>query len=87
MITILSARLLGRQVNATSLARQFWFSARSQPKPVQAFSTATDKSIVYKKQVVDELMEAHDLSRAQAQKILSTVLDTIVEVSKICYSK
>ena len=86
MITIPSARLLGRQLNTSSLGRQFWFSARSQPQPVLAFSTATDKSIVYKKQVVDELMEAHDLPRAQAQKILSTVLDTIVEVSKLLFA-
>jgi hypothetical protein len=57
----------------------------TKPGPVAAaFSTMTTgtpfKSNMSKRDIVEEIAETHELSIAKSERILNTVLDTIVEV-------
>jgi hypothetical protein len=68
---------------AVSTEREFWTTA-----PVEQEETQTKEAVktTTQKEIVKAIAETHDLSLAESKRILSTVFDTIVDVSSVCTS-
>ena len=60
---------------SSQLRKQFRAGGMASPK-LSVLSTLS------KKDIVDEIAETYDLPKAKSKRIVTTVLDTIVEVSK-----
>lgn len=50
--------------------------------PISNPPTEKAKEVVWKRDLIKEIAETHELSLAKSERILNTVLDTIVEVSE-----
>jgi hypothetical protein len=82
----IAARVVARSSPATSTTaataskteREFWTTA-----PVEQKEIATKEPVgtTTQKEIIKAIAETHDLSLAESKRILSTVFDTIVDVS------
>jgi hypothetical protein len=81
--SVAAARVVARSSPATSTTsikteREFWTTA-----PVEQEETQIKEAVkmTTQKEIVKAIAETHDLSLAESKRILSTVFDTIVDVS------
>jgi hypothetical protein len=70
--------------SSSLLTRQYLVcAARTLPSVPSYFSTGVlSKDVISKRDIVEEIAETHELSFAKSERILNTVIDTIVEVSQ-----
>jgi hypothetical protein len=71
---------LSRITHTSKTERDFWTTA-----PVEQQETATKEPgrTTTQKEIVKAIAETHDLTLAESKRILSTVFDTIVDVSTV----
>jgi hypothetical protein len=79
--------------NLTQTVRPFFSSFvasdATTPTPTPGDDTKEKVETIRRKDIVDIIVEEHDVTKTKAERILTTVLDTIIEVSLravLCYA-